>query len=345
MRFALTVFVIVLVALVPETKPAPLLSFQAGFFERAETATTSAPYTSTYTEAVFLGDLLLARRIETLMDRYGSDYVYRRLPAFSTTTSYVVANFESAVPNNHRHTPDLTFSFSTDTVHLQALRDFGVTQVSLANNHSYDSGIAGYQETIDNLSQANLNPFGDQQVGSSTLDVVTINGQSLIVAALYAIDVEPDYAVLKRELAQFGTSTPAVAYIHWGSEYTLVHTPNQARIAEELIALGFDAIIGHHPHVVQDIALIDGVPVFYSLGNFIFDQYFSVPVQQGMILRLRPGTDVWEFQLQPVTALDVQSQPRLMQANEQAAFFADLAAKSSPELRLGIEAGLISIPN
>lgn len=344
MRFALTFLVIVLVALVPETKPAPLLSFQAGFFERAKTATTSAPLPPTYTEAVFLGDVLLARRIETLMDRHGSNYSYRRLPVFSTSTTYVLANFESAVPNDHRHTSDLTFSFSTDVVHLQALRDFGIRQVSLANNHSYDAGILGYQQTVDNLSKALLAPFGDQRVGTSTLQSVIINGQPLLIAALYAIDVEPDYAELKQLLGQYATTTAAIAYIHWGSEYTSVHTQAQAQIARELIALGFDAIIGHHPHVVQDVALIDGVPVFYSLGNFIFDQYFSIPVQQGLMLTLVPEADTWQFLLQPVTALDVQSQPRLMNASERMVFLNELAAKSSPELQIGVRDGVISLP-
>ncbi len=344
MRLALTVIAIILVALLPETTPASIFEYQAGFFERlGEQAPVESIAAISKSEVTFIGDVLLARRVETLLDRYASDYVYRRLGPVSTSTAYVVANFESAAPRVHRHTPDLTFRFSTDDVHLPALRNYGVTHVSLANNHSYDAGTEGFLETMIALKAADLVPFGDQVIASSTFTEIFVGGESIVMAGLYAIDIEPNYQALATQLKNYSTSSTMVAYIHWGTEYAPRHSATQERIARELVALGFDVIIGHHPHVVQDIQIIDGVPVFYSLGNLIFDQYFSVPVQQGLMVTMVPTADALTFRLQPVTALDVQSQPRYMTEAESAEFLKVLAAKSSSALGVQLTQGTFSV--
>ena len=60
-----------------------------------------------------------------------------------------------------------------------------------------------------------------------------------------------------------------VALPHWGEEYELLHSPVQEKCARFLVKKGVDAIIGSHPHVPQDTARIQGVPVVYSMGNVV----------------------------------------------------------------------------
>ena len=71
--------------------------------------------------------------------------------------------------------------------------------------------------------------------------------------------------------------------VHWGVEYTDKPTRKQREWAEEMVDAGADVIIGHHPHWVQDSEIIDGVPVYYSLGNFVFDQMWSEETKYGVV--------------------------------------------------------------
>jgi poly-gamma-glutamate synthesis protein (capsule biosynthesis protein) len=103
-----------------------------------------------------------------------------------------------------------------------------------------------------------------------------------------------------------------IAYIHWGKEYDSVHSKEQEVLAHFLIDNGVDAVIGHHPHVVQDIEVYKGKPIFYSLGNFIFDQYFSDEVQEGLAVRVDTSKDILRYTLIPFESKSIKSQPKLL---------------------------------
>ncbi len=304
-------------------------------------AVIPAPFFPTHIH--FVGDLFLGRRVETYMDMYGADFPYRRL-TWSTTTP-VVANFEAASPKLHLHTPDLTFRFSVDQSYLPALRQAGVTHVSLANNHAYDTGSIGFTETRVALAEAGVVPFGDHSITNESFTKIELASGTIAVVGVYAVDRDPDLIALANLLTAVSSSTVAqIAYVHWGAEYTERRTDSTARLAERLAGIGFDVIIGHHPHVVQDIAVIDGVPVFYSLGNFIFDQFFSQAVQEGLGVTLSIWSRALVFDLVPYTSLDARSQPREMVGEERGRFLRQLAAKSDPTLSEGIVAGTLTVP-
>ncbi len=101
-----------------------------------------------------------------------------------------------------------------------------------------------------------------------------------------------------RDLAS--SSDYVVVNIHWGIEYQSKHGQIQQDLAHKLVDAGADAIIGHHPHVVQGSEVYKGKPIFYSLGNFIFDQYFSVETQRGLAVGLsfsENSIEAWTFLL------------------------------------------------
>ena len=104
---------------------------------------------------------------------------------------------------------------------------------------------------------------------------------------------------------------------------------------------GADAIIGHHPHVVQDIQVYQGVPVFYSLGNFVFDQYFSSAVQEGLLLKLTLTEAGANYELIPTTSIGSRSRPQLMSPYEREHFLTGLATRSAPKLRTQIHSGYL----
>ena len=94
-----------------------------------------------------------------------------------------------------------------------------------------------------------------------------------------------------------------IANVHWGVEYTHYFNDHQQDIAHQLIDSGVDMIIGHHPHVVQGMEVYNSKPIFYSLGNFIFDQYFSKETQEGLGVGITindSGADLYLFPYQSV---------------------------------------------
>ena len=132
-----------------------------------------------------------------------------------------------------------------------------------------------------------------------------------------------------------------IVYIHWGTEYGPVHTQTQRAYAELFAQLGAELVIGHHPHVVQDIERIDDTLVFYSLGNFIFDQYFSTEVQQGLLLSFDPIAMV--VRLLPVSSIDSRNAPRQLEGEELTNFLNALAEKSDTVLYDEIIAGALTL--
>lgn len=297
------------------------------------------------TRIQFVGDIMLARDVERLMGLYGSSYPYTHI-ADALDAPYVVGNFEAAVPEVHEPTPSMTMRFSVSEQHLAALQEAGVTHVSLANNHAYDHGNAGYLHSLRALERAGVEPFGHpHELGNVSVSFLALDPVEVAVIGIYAVVSVPSEAELAALVKEASArSDMQIAYLHWGDEYELVHNANQERLAHALADLGIDVVIGHHPHVVQDIELYNGTPIFYSLGNFIFDQYFSTDVQQGLMLDLAVSNDgSYTVSLVPVTTEASRTAPRLMTGHERDTFLAALAKRSTPALAAGIERGLLSL--
>ncbi len=283
----------------------------------------------------FVGDILLARHVEYLMKINGSDYPYRNVGFLAENTQAVVGNFEASVPKIHQKTPNFGFSFSVDPIHLPALKQAGFTHLSLANNHTFDKGADGFYHTEESLQAGGFSTFGHPTLLASTTayTVLSLGTKKIALIALHTLHSKIDPVVLKEVvMAASNQSDLQFVYVHWGTEYEEVSDSAQRVLAQQLAELGVEVIIGHHPHVVQQIDRIANTLVFYSLGNFIFDQYFSSAVQQGLVLELSSTEDRLTFSLLPVTSLNSYAQPRLMNSFEKASFLRDLAKRSNEVL-------------
>ena len=73
---------------------------------------------------------------------------------------------------------------------------------------------------------------------------------------------------------------------HWGEEYKKIHNAYQEKLAHAVIDAGADLIIGHHPHVSEDVEQYKGKYIVYSLGNFVFDQNFSEDTRNGLVVKV-----------------------------------------------------------
>jgi len=294
-------------------------------------------------ELLFVGDVLLARDVEARMDRYGSEYPYKGLTDLFRGR-LVVANFEAAVPQVHQPTPNLVTRFSVNDKYLPDLSKAGIDIVSLANNHSWDYGEEGFHNTVAELNKVGIDNFGDQRSlaedrilyrteGNQTLAFIGIN----LVARNWSQESIED---LLRTASK--NSDIQIVSVHWGEEYELVHNESQEQYALWFIDAGADLVVGQHPHVVQDIAVYDGVPVFYSLGNFIFDQYFSQDVLEGLTIAVTFTGSKLDVELYPVSSEDTYAQPQVLWGQGRDDFLEKIAKSSDRSLRRMILKGQLN---
>ena len=130
--------------------------------------------------------------------------------------------------------------------------------------------------------------------------------------------------------------------MNWGEEYSEVASASKHKLESVLAENSTDIIIGHHPHVVQNIEKINETLVFYSLGNYIFDQYFSDSVQKGLMLKLSLENGL-KIELLPVSSLENHAQPKLLVAKEKTVFLEELALRSDNALVEQILAGSLAL--
>lgn len=292
---------------------------------------------------LFVGDIMLARNVEKLMDAYGPNYPFTKLPQLSSDT-YLVGNFEASIPVIHVPTPNLKFSFSVASKYIENLSAYGFSHLGLANNHSYDFGSANFENTVQELSKSSITPFGRPNDFSSTTTIPLIHVGSSTVALIgvYGVNVSVDIEAVKNAIREASRlSDHQVIYIHWGDEYERIHNQAQEKLAHSFIDAGADVIIGHHPHVVQDIERYKNSLIFYSLGNFIFDQYFSEDVQEGLAVEMDLSSATPVYLLLPITSIGSRSAPSYMSSYEKDVFLLELSKNSDTELKDMIQKGFI----
>lgn len=188
--------------------------------------------------------------------------------------------------------PDKTYTFRAAPESVSVLRDMGVDIVALANNHAYDYGEDAFLDTLDTLEQAGIPYVGaGRNLSEAVQPIYYLVGGSKI-AVLGATQIErntnPDtrgatedtpgvFRCLETELLEEKIREAkeecdfVIVYIHWGTESTDQLDWRQINDAPLYVEAGADIIIGDHPHCLQEIGYIDGVPVIYSLGNFWFN--------------------------------------------------------------------------
>jgi len=238
------------------------------------------------------GDLMLDRRIRWIGEKNGYDYLFTSLSPLFKSADIVITNLEGPITSNPSKTllpsgattKGLAFTFSPKTA--DAISKAGITAVSLANNHTYNFGAAGVAETTRWLKKSSVGSFGNPWNASSTELVIEKNGMKIAFVGYHAF--EPGIARVISTVQKLSAQGDFVIVMpHWGEEYSSAPSDKMREQARTMIGAGAKAIIGSHPHVMMSNETIAGVPVYYSLGNLLFDQYFSPEVMKGEIISLK----------------------------------------------------------
>jgi poly-gamma-glutamate synthesis protein (capsule biosynthesis protein) len=293
------------------------------------------------------GDVMLDRTVATRIRAAGDDlYSFNGVkddPRF-TEPDLRLLNLEGPVTAK-RMPPVKEIDFQFDPRFANVLRLVGIDAVSQANNHAGDQGRAGFEESRRLLQEAGLLVFGDEvRDDLIALATSTIDGRRLAFVGFNETSDRIDDTVAEETMRAANLAGDTIiAYIHWGEEYRNRPTRNQEARARWLIDHGADIVIGAHPHWVQSISVYNGKPIFYSLGNFIFDQDWSVETRRGLALGLRISDLGVTANLYPIQ-IDA-SRPHFVEGEELASRLRDLASVSDAALTQSILQGEVMFPD
>jgi len=250
-----------------------------------------------------VGDLGLGRHI-TSIARTKNDFTwsFQEISPWLSQNDFNLANLESPIIDKCPEGKTGTFTFCGDPKFIPYLSLF---ILNLNNNHMLNYGIDGLNQTkvflpqtsfYDNFLIKNINGI---TFGFLGFDFITYPKTDIpaIINRIRSVDSAVDYLIVS---------------IHWGNEY--LPQPEQWRInfARQMIDAGADVIHGHHPHVWQGVEVYKGKPIFYSFGNFIFDQSWSYETSHSQIAQLTfAKNQPIKYELFPIE-IKFNSQPRLM---------------------------------
>lgn len=238
---------------------------------------------------IFAGDIMLGRSVMgASIDNNDPYYPFRTTSDFLKNADITFANLENPIVRDcPRHVGG--FKFCTTPEIADGLIFAGIDVVTLANNHTNNYGREGIEETKEYLTNKNIN-----YVGQGNLVIKEINNTKFGFLGFDYVttqkNIEANLNLIKESNSKVDV---LVVSPHWGTEYQSIASSVQRSVAEKMVENGADLIIGHHPHWVQNSEMIGDTLVYYSLGNFIFDQMWSEETKKGLLLKITfEGKDI-----------------------------------------------------
>ena len=235
------------------------------------------------------GDILLDRGVRQVVEQKGIDHLFSAgIDSVFHTSDAVVGNLEC--PATKIHAPVFKqYVFRAEPEWLSDLNRHGVTHLNLANNHSIDQGRIGLMDTKENIIKAGMTPVGAGQNQEEADEPVLLTDSPRRVWLIASLQLAlenfsrlPDQPcvsqqtieALSQRIAQLRQADPKcfiIVSLHWGWENHVEVVPRQRYEARQLINAGADCLVCHHTHTRQPMETYQGKPIFYGLGNFIFD--------------------------------------------------------------------------
>jgi poly-gamma-glutamate synthesis protein (capsule biosynthesis protein) len=175
---------------------------------------------------------------------------------------------------------DDNFTFTFPTITAKLLADYNIKLVNLDNNHIGNFGPEGIDSTKKYLNEAGVNYIYNENIYRTEL-----GGQKISFISYNEFGGESAQKVASQISSEKAKGQMVFVYAHWGDEY--VEVPQRVKdIANLFVKSGADLIIGSHPHIILPSQKINNTLVYYSFGNFIFDQYWNKDVSTGLVLEV-----------------------------------------------------------
>ncbi len=298
---------------------------------------------------LFVGDIMIDRHVGEKIKENGLSYILGKLKEKQFFVDYdiVGCNLEGAVTDGGMHyNPIMSYDFAFKPELISELSNYGFNFLNLANNHFTDQGERGIIETRKNLDAIGINYSGcrDGNVGDCSYFIKEIDDRKIGFIGLSQVYSEINLIEIEKLLNKVKQNSDFILVnIHWGNKYEHNFNVFQQDLGHFLVDNGVDLIVGHHPHVIQGIELYKNKLIFYSLGNFIFDQYFSSDTQEGLAVKFYLDNDKQTYTLLPIKSK--YSQADLMNLEEKNILLEKIVEWSDIEekLKQQIKQGIIKI--
>lgn len=278
----------------------------------------------------FAGDTMLAEDAQAKLDSTRYRVRLSELASLMQSMSLMVVNLEGVVTSCTQPVSEskpVLLRMRPEA--LDALAWAGVDAVTLANNHTLDYCVEGFADCLERLQKTGVDVVGGGMNESEARRALIFDFGSVRVGLLNYMEGYEDY--VKRYKFFAGRDTPGIALLdernlrtditslrkevdvllvvlHWGAEYKGVNK-RQERFGRLAIDLGADAVLGHHTHDFQEIEIYRGKPIFYSLGNLVFDSPAVRDLDYGMVAKLV----IKERKINRVDVIPIVTQKRIIQ--------------------------------
>ncbi len=237
----------------------------------------------------FAGDVHFSELVIQKYDKSGiSSLVDDEMLSLMQNADLLILNHEFVFSNRGEAMEDKEYTLRNDPKYVKILQELGTDVVSIANNHILDYGQDAFLDTLDTLEKAEIAyAGGGRNLEEASAPVIKeINGQTFAIFAATRVAPSADWYAGKKHPGVFQTYDATslnkaisevdnkydhiIVFVHWGIERMEIPEEYQRTLAKGYIDAGADLIIGCHPHILQGFEYYQGVPICYSLGNYLF---------------------------------------------------------------------------
>jgi len=252
----------------------------------------------------FVGDVMLDRGVKKSIEKYGGEdfkFPFLKIVSFLKEADLLIGNLEGPISDKDKKVGSI-YSFRMDPKAIEGLTFAGFDILSLANNHIFDYGREAMEDTFLRLKKADIDYIGTgfNEIDACSSKIKEVRGTKIAFLSFTNLsspfwqakaDVSGICWLSKENLEKAikkakNEADLVVVSFHFGNEYVKKANLEQKNFAHLAIDFGADLVVGHHPHVIQEIEEYNGKYIAYSLGNFIFDQAFSKETMEGLILKV-----------------------------------------------------------
>ncbi|MFH1462105.1 MAG: CapA family protein [bacterium] len=258
-------------------------------------------------EIILAGDIMLDRGVKYMVEKEGEGdfrFPFLKIADYLKEADILFGNLEGPVSDKGIDVGSI-YSFRMNPKATEGLAFAGFNVLSLANNHVFDYTREALKDTFQRLKTANIDyvgaGFNEKEAYSAVIK--EIKGTKIAFLAFTNLGPESWQATennsgiawldgsgfekLKNAVWEAQkTADIIIVSLHAGQEYSTQLTQFQKEFAKIAVEAGADLIVGHHPHVIQPNEIYQGKHIFYSLGNFVFDQGFSEETMRGQIVKV-----------------------------------------------------------
>lgn len=237
----------------------------------------------------FAGDVMFSEQYLSAYDKNGiSSLADEEMRSYMQNADLFMLNEEFPFSLRGEAMEDKQYTFCIDPKYVSIFQDLGCDLVTIANNHALDFGQDAFCDTLDTLKEAEIACVGGGYniTEASAPEICTIHGQTFAIFAATRVSPSYDWYATDSQPGMFQTYDPTrlnaaiaeaeqqydhtIVFLHWGIEREELPEDYQRTLAKGYIDAGADLVIGCHPHILQGFEYYQGVPIIYSLGNYLF---------------------------------------------------------------------------